>query len=99
MDVTRIRDYQSGTDRQPDGSTLPRNIPQGDLLVFQLSATGFRAAVRPSGTEPKIKFYLFGFTPPDALNDLAAAKMALREQLLLIHDDFMKATGLAVEIA
>src|SRR5207253_327873 len=43
--VEHVRDYLAVTDR-----------PKSDLLVFDL-AGGNRAAVRPSGTEPKIKFY------------------------------------------
>ena len=39
-------------------------IPAEKMLIIEL-ADGRRAAVRPSGTEPKIKFYLFGHrTPP-----------------------------------
>jgi phosphoglucomutase len=48
--------------------------PDGDLLIFDAdeSATGF--AVRPSGTEPKIKFYLFARTEVSRLELLSAAK-------------------------
>lgn len=41
-------------------SPLPR--PSSDLLIFRLDAPGVRFAARPSGTEPKIKFYLFART-------------------------------------
>ena len=36
--------------------------PDGNLLIFETAPTDgvtVRIAVRPSGTEPKIKFYLF----------------------------------------
>jgi phosphomannomutase len=48
--VTNVRDYLTRTDG-----------PQTDLLVFETAEPGLYAAVRPSGTEPKIKFYLFGY--------------------------------------
>jgi phosphomannomutase len=48
--VTKVHDYLNRTD---DG-------PISDVLVFETEEPGFYAAVRPSGTEPKIKFYLFG---------------------------------------
>jgi phosphomannomutase len=99
MEVQRVRDYQAGTDVFANGSTSACNVPQGNLLVFHLAATGFRAAVRPSGTEPKIKFYLFAFAPPESIQDLRKTKRRLRETLLLMHDDLMRAAGLAVEIA
>ena len=39
------------------GERRPSGLPQADLLAFQ-SEDGARLTVRPSGTEPKIKFYL-----------------------------------------
>jgi phosphoglucomutase len=40
-------------------------LPAEKMLMISL-ADGRRAAVRPSGTEPKIKFYLFGHRAPPA---------------------------------
>lgn len=39
------------------GERRPSGLPQSDLVAFQ-SEDGARLTVRPSGTEPKIKFYL-----------------------------------------
>ena len=39
---------------------------------------GNYVACRPSGTEPKIKFYMFAYTPPEQLANLEAAKAAAR---------------------
>ncbi len=39
------------------GERRPSDLPKADLLAFQ-SEDGARLTVRPSGTEPKIKFYL-----------------------------------------
>src|SRR5438105_1471742 len=38
-------------------------IPKEKMLMIELE-DGRRAAIRPSGTEPKIKFYLFGNRSP-----------------------------------
>jgi phosphoglucomutase/phosphomannomutase len=38
-------------------------------------------AARPSGTEPKIKFYLFAVSPPGPAADLAETKRALQARL------------------
>jgi phosphoglucomutase len=57
--VTEVRDYQTHEIRTPGAATRPLPKPSGDLLIFHLDAPATRFAVRPSGTEPKIKFYLF----------------------------------------
>ncbi len=38
--------------------------PRVDQLLITLGQPGWRVIARPSGTEPKIKFYLFGVIPP-----------------------------------
>jgi phosphoglucomutase len=48
------------------------------MLFFDL-ADGRSFAVRPSGTEPKIKFYLFGKSA--ACSDLTAVKQAVSDSL------------------
>ena len=40
-------------------------IPKEKMLIFELEDRT-RIAVRGSGTEPKIKYYLFAQRPPDA---------------------------------
>lgn len=56
--VTAVRDYQSGkivyTDGKPDGDT---NLPASNVLYLELEKDAW-CCVRPSGTEPKIKFYM-----------------------------------------
>ena len=59
--VTGTRNFAADAFRDVEGDELPRE----KMLMIDL-ADGRRIAVRPSGTEPKIKFYLFGKrTPPD----------------------------------
>jgi phosphoglucomutase len=50
------------------------------MTIFTL-ADGCKIAVRPSGTEPKIKFYLFGKRESLNQQTLSAAKKELRESL------------------
>lgn len=40
-----------------DKSETPLELPESDLLIFQLEG-GHRAMLRPSGTEPKLKYYV-----------------------------------------
>ena len=55
--VTQVRDYRSGvcTDLETDNLTAI-NLPRSNVLEFILGERGSVIA-RPSGTEPKVKFY------------------------------------------
>src|SRR5690606_12628435 len=54
--------------------------PRGDMVILDLAAEGHFVAVRPSGTEPKVKFYMFGFVPAEQLHlrDMAQEETAQR---------------------
>ena len=54
--VVRVLDAEAGEERV-NGETRPSGLPRSDVLAFQ-AEDGSRLTVRPSGTEPKIKFYL-----------------------------------------
>ena len=74
--ITRVFDYQTHEIRGVDGSfeTQPLPEPSGDLLIFETETPGTRFAARPSGTEPKIKFYLFARSAVDGPESLPEAK-------------------------
>lgn len=55
--VVEYRDYKKGEIQiLTDGKYKPTNLPESDVLYYKLSQ-GAWFCVRPSGTEPKIKFY------------------------------------------
>ena len=55
--VVEIRDYKTLEAKdQLTGKVTPINLPKSDVLQF-FTETGSKISVRPSGTEPKIKFY------------------------------------------
>jgi phosphomannomutase len=49
--------------------------------------------VRPSGTEPKVKFYMFAWDSPAASRDLAATKAAQVVRLKSMGADLRKFSG------
>ncbi|MBQ5612461.1 MAG: phospho-sugar mutase [Clostridia bacterium] len=53
--VSQIRDYLLGTILE-QGSTTPTGLPSSNVLYYRLE-NGDVIVARPSGTEPKIKFY------------------------------------------
>lgn len=64
--VIEIRDYLTGRATSlSTGKTTPINLPSSDVLQFIL-LDGSTISVRPSGTEPKIKFY---FSVRETLTD------------------------------
>jgi phosphoglucomutase/phosphomannomutase len=87
--VRQTRDYLKqvvirSTGRQPlEGA-------KGDTLIFDLATEGNYVAVRPSGTEPKVKFYLFAYEPPELLADLEETKRQLAERLSALQADLFR---------
>ncbi len=65
--VSRVRDFSKDDFEDAEGDSLPKE----GMLIIDL-ADGRSCAVRPSGTEPKIKYYLFGKHAP--AEDLQASK-------------------------
>ena len=56
--VEEFRDYKAGTVQvMKDGAKKETGLPVSNVLYFQLE-DGAWCCVRPSGTEPKIKFYI-----------------------------------------
>ncbi len=81
LGVTSVRDYLKSVTRRADGSETPLDGPVDNLLILETEVEGNRVAVRPSGTEPKVKMYLFTFVPPDQIDELSATKQAMSERL------------------
>ncbi len=73
--VAKIQDFSKEDIHDEEGDL----IPGAGMIVVHLE-DGRRFAVRPSGTEPKIKFYLFGKGEPEP-PDLESSKAAVRESL------------------
>ncbi len=89
MEVVYAQDFEHGTemDLRIGKEKAPMQGPKGKLVMLHLSEKGNCAAVRPSGTEPKVKFYLFASLQPGEEGDvyarLDALEAALKETLEL----------------
>ncbi|HJD30654.1 MAG TPA: phospho-sugar mutase [Candidatus Eisenbergiella stercorigallinarum] len=58
LQVTRVRDYATGVMKELEtGAESPTGLPESNVLYFDLTNDSWCCA-RPSGTEPKIKFYM-----------------------------------------
>ena len=106
--VRRTRDYGELKVYDPEQGEMPLKGEQGDLVIFDLldpEGTGEKdsgllfpplgnaVAARPSGTEPKIKFYLFAVSQPMSAEALPAAKAALERRLNLLEEDLRSRVG------
>ncbi len=69
--VVAIRNFATDVIHDSEGDRVPAEA----MLMIEL-ADGRRVAVRPSGTEPKIKYYMFAFQKPPEGAKFAAAEIA-----------------------
>lgn len=79
LDVVETRDYLAG---------VP-GLPKSNVLAYLLDG-GSRVTLRPSGTEPKIKYYFELKEAPRDGEELAAAKARGEERLAELVADFVR---------
>jgi phosphoglucomutase/phosphomannomutase len=91
--VKQLRDYEQQKTLHPGGKTAPLAGPKGDLVILDLAAEGNYVAVRPSGTEPKIKLYMFAYQPPEQLANMDSARELLGERLDRMEADLRAFAG------
>lgn len=91
LPVVAVRDYQASTIRDlSDGagdSAQPLDGPVGDMVILDLAEPGNYVAARPSGTEPKIKLYVFARVSAEQSADLDAAKAIVDQRLQALEAD------------
>jgi phosphomannomutase len=80
--VAAVDDLGLGLRTRADGAKDPLAFPRSDVIIWRC-ANGTRVAVRPSGTEPKVKIYLQVVLPAAGREDLAR----LRDQAARRLDD------------
>jgi phosphomannomutase len=75
--VEFLYDYQSSIRKNLiTGEEVIMDIPKSNVLIYQ-TTDGTKMAARPSGTEPKIKFYFSVRTTLDTINNAVAIEKEL----------------------
>jgi phosphomannomutase len=75
--IITLSDYNSSIEKNLiTGKETIIDLPKSNVLIYQ-TENGTRIAARPSGTEPKIKFYFSVNTSLDATNNAEKVEVAL----------------------
>ena len=75
--VSKIEDYDASTSKDmKTGNITTLNTPKSNVIIYY-TEDGSQIALRPSGTEPKIKFYVSVNTTLDATENFEATEKAL----------------------
>lgn len=86
-DVVSARDYKADTIKNmATGEVTPTGLPSSNVIYYDLSEDAW-LCVRPSGTEPKVKFY-YG-VKGSSLEDARKLSKELGEEVLAMIDKMM----------
>lgn len=79
--VTRVLDYLALEEKDlKTGNTVKLDFPKSDVIQFYLE-DGTKVSVRPSGTEPKIKFYISVHTALPSVDEFEHVTQKLDEKI------------------
>jgi len=85
--VIRIEDYQLSIAKHlVSGKEEAINIPKSNVLIYY-TEDGSKIALRPSGTEPKIKFYISVNSNLDNMSDFNKTEQLLEDRIDAIVND------------
>ncbi|KZE77489.1 phosphoglucomutase [Myroides marinus] len=85
--VVCVEDYQSSEAKNLITNEVePINVPKSNVLIYYLE-DGTKIAARPSGTEPKIKFYFSVNEPLHDLSEVKNTEKVLDQKIQAIIDE------------
>ena len=88
--VTRSLDYKTSVEKDLlTGKSKPISLPKSDVLQFY-TEDGSKISVRPSGTEPKIKFYISVNTRLDSKENFDSVSSQLDKKIKALEQDILK---------
>jgi len=87
LTVLEIKDYGAGVCLS-GGESLPIHLPSSNVIAYELEG-GSRVTLRPSGTEPKIKYYFELRESLDKGESLRTARKRSTEKLRRLEGGFI----------
>ncbi|OOB79354.1 MAG: phosphoglucomutase [Epulopiscium sp. Nuni2H_MBin001] len=84
--IEATRDYKTGVRTTANGDTEKIELPQSNVMYYEMNNNAW-ICVRPSGTEPKIKFYIG--VKGDSEDDAKAKVAAIKEDVLKLITPWM----------
>ncbi len=85
--IVLIEDYQSSEAKNlQDHTKHSLDIPKSNVLIYY-TEEGTKIAARPSGTEPKIKFYISVNTELNSIEEFEETSQQLKEKIVKIKSD------------
>jgi phosphomannomutase len=91
--VAVVDDLGLGLRSRLDGTKDPLALPRSDVIIWRC-ADGTRVAVRPSGTEPKVKIYLQVVLPAAGRGDLAPLRAQAAQRLERLREELTEVLNL-----
>ena len=92
--IVTVKDYKTGEEKNVEtGAVSAIDLPSSNVLQF-ITEDGSMVTVRPSGTEPKIKFYCSVNTKLQNKAEFDEAKTVLETKIDRIMDDMVNGSEL-----
>jgi phosphomannomutase len=91
--VTVVDDLGLGLRSREDGTKDPLALPRSDVIIWRCGE-GTRVALRPSGTEPKVKVYLQVVLPAAGRGDLAPLRAQAARRVAELREEVTEVLNL-----
>lgn len=85
--VVCTKDFASLKQYDADGNESPLDMPESSDVIQWYTADGTKVSVRPSGTEPKIKFYVEVKGEMKTVADYGSSRSKAMEKVEMIRKD------------
>lgn len=85
--VILIKDFKLLKQYNQDGTVTPLVMPETSNVLQYFTAAGDKVSVRPSGTEPKIKFYMEAKLPMSSRAEYDSLKVKAQEKIEVMKKD------------